>query len=416
MSRLPFELRIGLRYTRVGRRSRRRNRFISFISATSITGIVLGVAALIIVLSVMNGFIKEVRERMLAAISHVEVFAVDGALADPARAEAAVRAHPSVLAAASYLNGQGLFVAGDIVRPVLLRGVDPAREPEVSDVVAQNRAATVDRLVAGEFGVLLGVQLARQLGVQPGDRLALLLPQGDVSAAPKLAHLTVAGSFEVGHYEFDSALAMLHLADAQQLLGQPGPAGLRLRLRSADEAPLVAAQLAGTLDAGLLVRDWSRQNPTYFAAVQAQKRMMFLILVLIVAVAAFNLVSTLIMTVTEKQADIAILRTLGASPGSVMLIFVVQGALVGVLGTLAGVALGLLVASQLHEIVPVIEAALGAQLLPKEVYFINGLPSDPRASDVVPVALIALLLSLAATIYPSWRASRTRPAQALRYE
>jgi len=416
---LPYEVRIGLRYTRAGRRARRRNAFISFISAVSMAGIALGVAALIVVLSVMNGFVKEVRERMLAAVSHIEISSYSGHFADVQTIMAQVKRNPEVVAAAPFVNAQGMFAQGDIVRGALVRGVDPALEPAVSDIARRISGGDIASLADGQFNVILGIELARALRVTVGDKVTLISPQGNVTPAgvvPRLRQFTVSGTFSSGHYEFDSTLAMIHLGDAQRLYRVAGPSGVRLRLKDAERAPQVAGEIASSLDAGALVRDWSRQNPTYFAAVRAEKRMMFIILTLIVAVAAFNLVSTLVMTVTEKQADIAILRTLGASPRSVMTVFIVQGALIGVFGTVIGAGGGLLLANNLDVIVPAIERLLNVQFLPREVYFISSLPSDPRASDIVPITVISLVLSLVATLYPSWRASRTRPAEALRYD
>ena len=416
---LPYEFRIGLRYTRAGRRARRRNAFISFISAISMGGIALGVMALIVVLSVMNGFTKEVRDRMLSVLSHIEVSSYGGALDDWQRVAAATRKHPDVIAAAPFINAQAMFAREDVVRGALVRGIDPAAEPAVSDIAVRLPAGRLADLVDGGFGVVLGSELARALGVMVGDKVSLIAPQGNLTPAgivPRMRLFTVVGLFESGHFEYDSSLALIHLGDAQKLFRVDGPNGVRLKLDDMQRAQQVAADLAQTLEPGLLVRDWSRQNRTWFAAVQAEKRMMWIILTLIVAVAAFNLVSTLVMTVTEKQSDIAILRTLGASPGSVMTVFIVQGALIGVIGTLAGVGLGLLVANNLDVIVPAIERALGLQFLPKDIYFISSLPSDPRAGDIVPITVISLVLSLVATLYPSWRASRTRPAEALRYD
>jgi len=416
---LPYEIRIGLRYTRAGRRARRRNGFISFISAVSMAGIALGVAALIVVLSVMNGFVKEVRERMLAAVSHVEIGTMAGQLFDVQTVMAQARRNPQVLAAAPFVNAQGMFAHDDIVRGALVRGIDPALEPSVSDIARKTAGGDVNALVDGQFNILLGIELARALRVAVGDKVTLISPQGTVTPAgvmPRLRQFTVAGTFSSGHFEFDSSLAMIHIGDAQRLYRAEGPTGVRLRLKDAERAPQVAGELAAALPAGLLVRDWSRQNPTYFAAVRAEKRMMFIILTLIVAVAAFNLVATLVMTVTEKQSDIAILRTLGASPRSVMTVFIVQGALIGVFGTLIGVAGGLLLATNLDVIVPAIERLVNVQFLPREIYFISSLPSDPRAADIVPITVISLILSLLATLYPSWRAARTRPADALRYD
>jgi lipoprotein-releasing system permease protein len=416
---LPYELRIGLRYTRAGRRARRRNRFISFISGISMLGIALGVMALIVVLSVMNGFVSQVRDRMLSVVSHVEVFAPEGALADWQGTAQAARRHPDVIGAAPYVNAQALLTRGDTVRGVLIRGVEPGAEPEVSEIADQVRGAPLTALADGEFGIVLGGELARALGVALGEKVTLIAPQGQVTPAgvvPRLKQFTVLAVFDSGHFEYDSALALIHIGDAERLFRVAGPTGVRLKIRDMQRAPEVAAELAQTLPAGMVVRDWTRQNRTWFAAVQVEKRMMFIILALIVAVAAFNLVSTLVMTVTEKQSDIAILRTLGASPSSVMAVFMVQGALIGVLGTLIGVASGLALASNLDVIFPTIERIAGFPLIPKDIYFISSLPSDPRASDIVPIAVISIVLSLVATLYPSWRASRVKPAEALRYD
>lgn len=416
---LPYEVRIGLRYTRAGRRARRRNGFISFISAISMGGIMLGVAALIVVLSVMNGFTKEVRDRMLAVLSHVELASYSGAIGDWRQLAAQAQKNPEVVAAAPYVNAQAMLTRDDVVRGALIRGVDPATEASVSDIVAHLPSGRIADLVDGGFGIVPGLELARALGVTVGDKVTLIAPQGTVTPAgviPRLKQFRVVALFESGHFEFDSTLALVHIDDAQRMFQVGGPTGVRLKLKDALRAPEVAAELARGLDSNVLVRDWSRQNRTYFAAVKTEKRMMFIILTLIVAVAAFNLVSTLVMTVTEKQSDIAILRTLGASPRSVMTVFIVQGALIGVIGTLAGVGLGLLLANNLDVIVPAIERAFGVQFLPKDIYFLNELPSDPRAGDIVPIAVISLVLSLVATLYPSWRAARTRPAEALRYD
>ena len=305
------------------------------------------------------------------------------------------------------------------MRGVLVRGVEPAAEPSVSDIASQIRGVPLDGLKDGDFGIVLGGELARALGVVPGEKVTLLAPQGQVTPAgvvPRLKQFTVTGTFDSGHFEYDSALALIHIGDAQRLFRVDGPTGVRLKIRDMQRAPEVAQELARVLQGGLVVRDWTRQNRTWFAAVQVEKRMMFIILALIVAVAAFNLVSTLVMTVTEKQPDIAILRTLGASPASVMAVFIVQGALIGVLGTLLGVAGGLFIANNLDSIFPTIERIAGFPLIPKDIYFISSLPSDPRAGDVVPIAVISIVLSLVATLYPSWRAARVRPAEALRYE
>ncbi|HEY0886924.1 MAG TPA: lipoprotein-releasing ABC transporter permease subunit [Ramlibacter sp.] len=415
---IPYELVLGWRYTRAGRAARR-NGFISFISGVSMLGIALGVAALIIVLSVMNGFQKEVRDRMLGVVSHIEIFGPGGGvLEDPQRTMGQARRHPQVVGAAPFVSAQALVARGEDMRGAIVRGIDPAHEHEVTDLAAGMRPV-LQRLVPGEFGVVLGAELARQLGVREGDPLTLIAPSGQVTPAgvvPRLKQMKVVGSFDSGHFEYDSGLVLLHQEDAQRIFRLEGPTGIRLKLKDLNQARDVAAELGRTLTGEFLIRDWTRQNRTWFAAVQVEKRMMFIILTLIVAVAAFNLVSTLVMTVTDKRADIAILRTLGASPSSIMGIFVVQGATVGVIGTLGGLLLGLGIAMNIDVIVPALEQALNASFLPKDIYLISKMPSDPRSDDIVPIALISLGLAFVATIYPSWRASRVNPAEALRYE
>jgi len=416
---LPFEIRIGLRYTRAGRRARRRNAFISFISAISIAGIALGVSALIVVLSVMNGFQRDVRDRMLSVIPHLQIESLDASLSDWRELAHRVGADPEVVAGAPLVQAQGMLVREDVVRGALISGVDPALETHVSDIANHLNGAPIEALAPGEFGIVLGHELARALHAEIGDKVTLVAPEGNLTPAgivPRVKQFRVLATFSSGHYEFDSALALVNLTDAQKLFRMPAPNALRLRLRDMQRAPQVAARLSALLGPNLLVQDWSSVNKTWFAATQIEKRMMFLILTLIVAVAAFNLVSTLVMTVTEKHADIAILRTLGASPRSVMAIFMIQGALVGLLGVGLGVTGGLLLATHLEAIVPAIEQLFGIRFLDPSIYFISELPSDPRAADIVPICLISLLLSFVATIYPSWRAARVRPAEALRYD
>jgi lipoprotein-releasing system permease protein len=416
---IPYELILGWRYTRAGR-STRRNGFISFISGVSMMGIALGVAALIIVLSVMNGFQKEVRDRMLGVVSHIEVLSSDGgALVNEASVLKTVSGHPSVVAAAPFIATQALLARGEDMKGVIVRGINPALEPGVTDLSPGMNNAALSHLKSGEFGVVLGIDLARMLGLQVGDPVTLVAPSGQVTPAgvvPRLKQMTLVGTFSSGHYEYDSALALLHVDDAARIFRLEGPSGVRLKLRDLHEARQVAQELAMQLPPEVLVRDWTQQNRTWFAAVQVEKRMMFIILTLIVAVAAFNLVSTLVMTVTDKRADIAILRTLGASPASIMGVFVVQGAMVGVIGTLSGLALGLLVAFNIDVIVPALENLFHASFLPKDIYLISHMPSDPQSADIVPIALIALVLAFVATLYPSWRASQVNPAEALRYE
>ena len=415
----PYELQIGWRYTRAGRTGRR-NGFISFISAVSMLGIALGVAALIIVLSVMNGFQKEVRDRMLSVIAHVEVIEPSGAaLPDWGATAAKARQNPQVIGAAPFIATQALIARGDDMRGAVVRGISPVDEATVTDLAAKLRGTVLAKLLPGQWGIVLGSELARQLGVREGDKVTLVAPGGQVTPAgvlPRLKQLTVVGTFEAGHYEYDSGLALMHLDDAAKLFRVAGPTGVQLRLKDVHAAREVGAQLSASLGPAVLVRDWTRTNRNWFDAVQIEKRLMFIILTLIVAVAAFNLVSTLVMTVTDKQADIAILRTLGASPRSIMGIFMVQGAASGVIGTLAGVLLGLLIAFNVDVIVPAIERTLNVSFLPGSIYVISRMPSDPQSGDIVPIALISLLLAFVATLYPSWRASRVQPAQALRYE
>ena len=416
---IPYELVLGWRYTRAGRATRR-NGFISFISGVSMMGIGLGVAALIIVLSVMNGFQKEVRDRMLGVVSHIEVYAVDAAaVADMSGLLSRLKAHPQVLGAAPFVTAQALLARGEDMKGVLVRGIDPAREPEVSDLSQDTQAGVLGRLVSGEFNLVLGRDLAKNLGLQSGDPVTLVSPSGQVTPAgvvPRMKQMGVVGTFSSGHYEYDSALALMHVDDAVRMFRLEGPSGVRLKLRDLHQAREVARDLQLDLGPGFFVRDWTQQNKTWFAAVQVEKRMMFIILTLIVAVAAFNLVSTLVMTVTDKRADIAILRTLGASPRSIMGIFVVQGATVGVIGTMGGLALGLLVAFNIDVIVPALESQFNASFLPRDIYLIRRMPSEPLASDIWPVAIISLVLAFVATLYPSWRASQVNPAEALRYE
>ncbi|MFM2054725.1 MAG: hypothetical protein RL456_2762 [Pseudomonadota bacterium] len=415
----PYELRIGWRYTRAGRAGRR-NGFISFISGVSMLGISLGVAALIIVLSVMNGFQKEVRDRMLSVIAHVEVFeSGGGALADWQALAATLSRHPQVRAAAPFVSAQALVARGEDMHGAMVRGISPAEEAGVTPLAAQLRDGPLARLQPGSWGVVIGAQLARTLGVREGDPITLITPGGQTTPAgvvPRLKQVTVAGVFNAGHYEYDSGLVLMHIDDAARLFRTGGPVGVQLRLADQQAARQVSADLGASLGPQYLVRDWTRTNAAWYDAVQIEKRMMFIILTLIVAVAAFNLVSTLVMTVTDKQADIAILRTLGASPRSIMGIFMVQGAASGVIGTLGGLLLGLLVAFNVDVIVPALERLFNASFLPGSIYLISKMPSDPQASDIVPIGLISLVLAFVATLYPSWRASRVNPAEALRYE
>jgi lipoprotein-releasing system permease protein len=367
----------------------------------------------------MNGFQKEVRDRMLGVISHIEVFAPNAAaLTNPQKTLAEIKANKNVTGAAPFIAAQALLARGEDMKGTLVRGIDPALEGQVTDLAASSNM-TLAKLVPGEFGVVLGGELARAMGLREGDSVTLIAPSGQVTPAgvvPRLKQMKVVGTFDSGHYEYDSALVMLHQDDAAKIFRLEGPTGIRIKLKDLHQAREVAMALSRSLTGDLLIRDWTRQNKTWFAAVQLEKRMMFIILTLIVAVAAFNLVSTLVMSVTDKRADIAILRTLGASPKSIMGIFVVQGAMVGVMGTLAGLLLGLGIAFNIDVLVPALERLLNASFLPKDIYLISRMPSEPQYADIMPIAVIALILAFLATLYPSWSASRVNPAEALRYE
>lgn len=413
---LPYELLIGLRYTR----AKRRNHFISFISLISMLGIALGVAALIVVLSVMNGFQTELRSRILAVVSHVQISGANGEMAGWERVAAQAGKQPHVTGAAPFVQAQGMLAYGQSVRGALVRGILPDLEDKVADFRPHMKSGSLDALTPDSFNIVLGAELARALGVFVGDKVTLIAPQGVVTPAgvvPRLKTFNVVGLFEVGMFEYDSGLALIRMEDAQRLYRmEDRVSGVRLKLDDLFAAPRVARELVTRIDADAFISDWTRSHANFFRAVQIEKNMMFIILSLIVAVAAFNIVSTLVMAVTDKQADIAILRTLGASPGSVMAIFMVQGALIGCIGLGLGVAGGVAVALNVDVLVPLIERLLGTQFLAKEVYYISELPSELQWSDVTTITLVAFVLALAATVYPSWRASRTNPAEALRYE
>ncbi|HEY4370559.1 MAG TPA: lipoprotein-releasing ABC transporter permease subunit [Burkholderiales bacterium] len=416
LSRLPFELLVGLRYVRA-RRTANKNGFISFISLASVLGIGLGVAALIIVLSVMNGFQKEVRDRMLSVVSHIEVFGASGSVDNWQQLIEEAKRNKRVVAGAPYVEAQAMLVNGDVVRGAVIRGIKPEFEAQVSSLTMKGGQLT--DLKPGDFNVVLGLELARALGVRLGDKVTLIAPSGSLTPAgviPRLKQFTVSGVFESGHFEYDSGLALVAMEDAQKLFRVDGATGVRLKTTNLYEAPEIAEELSHTLTGDLLIRDWGRINRSWFAAVQVEKRMMFIILSLIVAVAAFNLVSMLVMMVTDKRADIAILRTQGASPRSIQKIFMIAGSISGSLGTLVGALVGIVTALNIPTWVPAIEHLLGVQILAKDIYFINSLPSDPQAPDIIFITVISLVLSFLATLYPSWRAARIQPAEALRYE
>ncbi|MBK7676424.1 MAG: lipoprotein-releasing ABC transporter permease subunit [Candidatus Accumulibacter sp.] len=413
---LPYELLIGLRYTR----AKKHNHFISFISLISMFGIALGVAALIVVLSVMNGFQTELRSRILAVVSHVQITGAGGEMVGWERVASMAADEPHVIAAAPFVQAQGMLAYGESVRGAMVRGILPDQEDKVADFRPHMKSGQLDALLPDSFNIVLGSELARALGVFVGDRVTLIAPQGVVTPAgvvPRLKTFNVVGLFEVGMYEYDSGLALIHLADAQRLYRMDDRvSGVRLKLDDLFVAPRVARSLAGKLDINAFISDWTRSHANFFRAVQIEKNMMFIILSLIVAVAAFNIVSTLVMAVTDKQSDIAILRTLGASPGSIMAVFIVQGALIGFIGLGLGVAGGVALALNVDVVVPFIERLLGTQFLAKEVYYISNLPSELQWRDVTTITGVAFVLALVATIYPSWRAARVNPAAALRYE
>ncbi|MGH8727893.1 MAG: lipoprotein-releasing ABC transporter permease subunit [Burkholderiales bacterium] len=412
----PFELFVGLRYTR----AKRRNHFISFISLISMLGIGLGVAALIVVLSVMNGFQKELQGRILGVVSHVQVSGAGNVLSDWEKVAREVKKHPDVVAAAPFVAAQGLLSFSDSVRGSVIRGILPEAENAVAEIGRNMKAGSLSDLQAGEFNIVLGSELARALQVDVGEQVVLIAPQGQVTPAgllPRLKQFEVVGVFEVGMFEYDSGLALIHLQDAQTLYRmQDQVSGVRVKLADLDEAPWVARDLARQITSDVFVSDWTRSHANWFRAVQIEKNVMFIILTLIVAVAAFNIVSTLVMVVTDKQSDIAILRTLGAKPLSIMQIFIVQGALIGVLGTAIGVAGGVALALNIDVVVPALERAFNVQFLEKSIYYISELPSDLQSEDVIVIGAMSLLISLLATLYPSFRASRINPAEALRYE
>ena len=412
----PMSLFVGLRYTR----SRRRNHFISFISGFSSLGIALGVIALITVLSVMNGFHKEIRDRILGMASHGDVQALNGRLRDwPVALEQAKR-HPRVLGAAPYIEAQAMLSHRREVSGAIVRGVVPEMEPNVVDVAQHMVTGGLSDLVPQGFGIILGNELALKLGVSLGDKVTVVVPQMTVTitgSMPRLKRFTVVGIFEVGMNEYDSGVAMIHMQDAAKLLSMKDTVtGVRIRIDDVWAAREVSLQLANSMDGLYRVLNWTDYHRNFFAALEMEKRMMGLLLFLIVVIAAFNIISTLVMMVVDKRSDIAILKTFGASPGLVMRIFVVQGAALGAAGTLIGTVLGLLLAFNVDEVVAAVEKAFGIHFIDPSIYYISQLPSDVQAADVLLVSGGSFLLSLLMTLYPAWRAYRTQPAEALRYE
>ena len=413
---LPVELFIGLRYTS----AKRRNHFISFISMISMLGITLGVMALIVVLSVMNGFEQELKGRILGMVSHVTVSSFDNKLKDwPALSEKVMQ-NKQVIGSAPYVDAEAMLSNLASVSGAIVRGINPEFEPSVSEIHKHMMFGKLDDLVAGEYGIVLGTGLASNLDVVPGDRVTMITPQSTVSPLgflPRLRRFKVVGLFEIGVYEYDRSSALIHAEDASTLFRLDGAmTGLRLKINDMDKAPLVRHELRKQLGVDYLVSDWTLRHSNYFKAVQTEKTVMFIILSLIVAVAAFNIVSTLVMVVTDKQADIAILRTIGLSPASVTLVFMVQGTMIGFVGTVFGVASGVTLASYIDVIVPALENLFHTQFLPTGVYPITELPAEMKLSDVIRIAILSFSLSVIATIYPALKASATRPAEALSYE
>ena len=412
----PWELCVGLRYTR----AKRRNHFISFISLTSMIGIALGVTALITVISVMNGFERELRERILGVASHATISGFDRALEDWESLAGAAAAHPEVVGVAPFVESQGMLTHAGQVRGVLIRGVSPSREPAVSEIGRYLVEGELEGLAPGRFNVLIGRDLARRLDADVGTRVTLVAPQARITPAgvlPRMRRFTVSGLFEAGHAQYDTSLAVVHVEDAQRVfrLGR-GVSGLRLKLVDMFDAPRVSRELARSFGGRYWLRDWTQYHANFFRALKIERTVMFVILTLIVAVAAFNLVSTLVMVVTDKESDIAILRTLGAGQSSVLAIFVVQGTLIGIAGTIAGVAGGVALATHVETLVPAIESFFDVRFLSPDIYYISAVPSEMRWRDVAAVGSVAFVMCVLATIYPAWKASRVQPVEALRHE
>lgn len=412
----PLEAFIGLRYVR----AKRRNHFISFISLTSMLGIALGVTTLITVISVMNGFEKELRARILGAIAHATIQPADGSVMEWRSVIESVEKHEEVDGAAPYIE-EGVWLQGVESSGAFIRGVNPEFEPRVSEVDQKMLSGELAELKPGEYGIILGIGLASRLRVGPGDRVTVIAPRlkaTPVGASPLMRRFTVIGAFEFGEFENDSTLALIHIEDAAKLLRMPQGSigGVRLHLQDMYRAWQVAREISSTMPGYYIVRDWTQERGNLFQAVKTEKTVMWVILSLIIAVAAFNIISMLVMVVTDKQSDIAILKTMGARPGTVMRIFVIQGSVIGVVGTLLGVVGGILLAQNIGSVVPFLEQFFGFSLFPSDIYYITELPSDLQQADVIKFALMSLVMSLLSTIYPSWRAARTQPAEALSYE
>ena len=411
----PFEVFIGLRYVR----AKRRNHFISFISLTSILGVALGVMALITVLSVMNGFEKELTGRILGMASHATVIQRGGTLASWQRLAEEIEHHPSIVGVAPYFRAEGMLVSGKNVHGTVIRGILPEDEPKVSVIAEKMVSGSFNQLEAGSYDIILGIELANRLGVVVGDKITLIAPQANITPAgilPRLKRFTVSGIFQIGMHEFDSALALIHLGDANRLFRSNGASGLRIKTDNIYNAPRISREIISQIPGQYWVQDWTQQHANFFRALKTEKTVMFFILTLIIAVAAFNIISTLVMVVTDKQADIAVLRTIGASSGSIMRIFIIQGILIGFVGVILGVTSGVWLALNVETLVGRIENYFEIKFLSPDVYYISDLPSDMHWQDVTVISAVAFLFCILATIYPAWRAARTQPAEALRYE
>ena len=409
-----FETMIGLRYVR----ARRRNHFISFISMSSMIGVALGVMALITVISVMNGFEKELKDRILGMASHAVIEELNG-LKDWQLVINNIKDHPEIVGAAPYFHAEGMLTKDKIVNGVIIRGILPHEETNVAIVAEKMIKGDLNDLKSTEFNIILGAELARKLNLEIGDKVTLVAPQANFTPAgilPRLKRFTLIGIFEVGMHEFDSGLALIHMDDALRLFRKSNPTGIRLKTNNILKAPTISREIASQLSSKYWVIDWTQRHSNFFRALKTEKTVMFVILTLIVAVAAFNIISTLVMAVSDKQSDIAVLRTLGASPKSILKIFIIQGTIIGAIGILLGVIGGVWLASNIETLVPALENMLGYKFLSPDVYYISDLPSDMHWSDVILISVVSFVLCLLATIYPAFRAANTLPAEALRYE
>lgn len=416
MFKLPYELLLGLRYTR----AKRRNGFISFISLSSMIGIALGVTALITVLSIMNGFQQELRDRILGMTAHLTLTEQDERLQSWERLYAEVKLNKDVLGAAPNIMEQGMLTSGDRVKGVAIRGILPEFESQVADIDSKMLSGHLSDLKPKAYSMILGAELAVSLGVSVGDKITLIAPQGTfspVGLVPRIKRFTVAGIFNAGMHEYDSALAIIHIKDAQTVFKYGDAVGaLQLRIDDLFDVFRVRADLASQLNQPMYVRDWTQQHANFFKAIDMEKRMMFIVLALIIMVAAFNIVSTMVMVVTDKQGDIAVLRTLGATPLAIQTIFMIQGLVIGLSGAFLGLLGGVTLALNIDVIIPFIENLLGFKFFPADVYYISSIPSKLVWDDVWYVTSLAFFLTLLATLYPAWRASKVQPAEALRYE